>query len=57
MWKFREGNNDRDASGSLVAVEGKTNPTFSLGRSAPLFPVRGFSDELGMRWCQTTGPS
>jgi Tol biopolymer transport system component/tRNA A-37 threonylcarbamoyl transferase component Bud32 len=31
-----------DASGNLVAVEVKTNPTFSLGRSATLFSVAEF---------------
>src|SRR3989441_10256886 len=33
----------RDASGDLVAVEGHTNPPFSLGRSVALFPAAGFS--------------
>src|SRR2546425_6939148 len=33
----------RDASGDLVAVEGNTNPTFSLCRSCALFPAAGFS--------------
>jgi serine/threonine-protein kinase len=32
----------RDASGRLVAVEVKTRPTFSLGRSTPLFSAAGF---------------
>jgi serine/threonine-protein kinase len=32
----------RDASGRLVAVEVKTSPTFSLGRSTPLFSAVGF---------------
>ena len=32
----------RDASGRLVAVEVKTSPTFSLGRSTPLFSAAGF---------------
>lgn len=29
----------RDAAGNLVAVEVKTNPTFSIGRSTVLFPA------------------
>ncbi|MEY2457718.1 MAG: eukaryotic-like serine/threonine-protein kinase [Acidimicrobiaceae bacterium] len=33
----------RDASGNLVAVEVKTRPTFSVGRSATLFPAAGFA--------------
>ena len=33
----------RDASGDLVAVQVNTNPTFSLRRSAALFPAAGFS--------------
>jgi serine/threonine protein kinase len=33
----------RDASGNLVAVEVKTVPTFSAGRSATLFPAARFS--------------
>ena len=32
----------RDASGRLMAVEVKTSSTFSIGRSAPLFPAGGF---------------
>jgi len=37
----------RDASGRLMSVEVKTNPTFSIGRSAPLFPAGGFvSDQF-----------
>jgi Tol biopolymer transport system component len=32
----------RDGFGSLVAVEVKTTPTFSLGRSTVLFPAGGF---------------
>jgi eukaryotic-like serine/threonine-protein kinase len=32
----------RDSAKNLVAVAVKTNPTFSLGRSAPLFPAAGF---------------
>ena len=32
----------RDASGRLVTVEVKTRPTFSLGRSTPLFPAAEF---------------
>jgi Tol biopolymer transport system component len=35
----------RDGSGRLVAVEVKTNPTFSLGRSTPLFPAAGFESD------------
>jgi DNA-binding SARP family transcriptional activator/Tol biopolymer transport system component len=33
----------RDASGDLVAVEVHTNPTFSLGRTAVLFPAARFT--------------
>jgi hypothetical protein len=33
----------RAASGDLVAVEVNTHPTFSLGRSAALFPAAGFT--------------
>jgi hypothetical protein len=33
----------RDASGNLVAVDVKTTPTFSTGRSATLFPATGFA--------------
>jgi len=33
----------RDASGNLVAVEVKTTPTFSAGRSTTLFPATGFA--------------
>jgi eukaryotic-like serine/threonine-protein kinase len=33
----------RDASGNFVAVGVKTRPTFSVGRSAPLFPAAGFA--------------
>jgi serine/threonine-protein kinase len=33
----------RDASENLVAVEVKTRPTFSVGRSATLFPAAGFA--------------
>jgi DNA-binding SARP family transcriptional activator len=33
----------RDASGDLVAVEVNTRPTFSLGRSAALFPAAGYT--------------
>src|SRR6266513_4822013 len=33
----------RDASGDLVAVAINTNPRFSLGRSAALFPAAGFT--------------
>jgi hypothetical protein len=37
----------RDASGNLVAVEIRTTPTFSLGRSMALFLAGGFaSNEL-----------
>jgi hypothetical protein len=32
----------RDGAGYLVAVEVKTNPTLSLGRSTALFPAAGF---------------
>jgi Tol biopolymer transport system component len=31
-----------DATGNLVAVEVRTNPTFSVGRSATLFSVKEF---------------
>jgi Tol biopolymer transport system component len=37
----------RDRAGELVAVEVKTIPTFSVGRSTPLFPARGFAS---MEW-------
>jgi hypothetical protein len=37
----------RNRSGELVAVEVKTIPTFSVGRSTPLFPTRGFAS---MEW-------
>lgn len=41
----------RDGSGNLVAVEVKTTPTLSLGRSTALFPARGFfSDEAGHQY-------
>jgi hypothetical protein len=33
----------RDGAKNLAAVEVKTNPTFSLGRTATLFPVAGFA--------------
>jgi Tol biopolymer transport system component len=33
----------RDASGNFVAVEVRTTPTFSAGRSATLFPATGFA--------------
>jgi hypothetical protein len=33
----------RDSSGNLVGVEVNSNPTFSLGRSATLFPAAGFA--------------
>ena len=33
----------RDASGDLVAVQINTSPTFSLGRSAALFPAAGYA--------------
>ncbi len=33
----------RDGAKNLVAVEVKTNPTFSLGRSMKLFPAAGFA--------------
>jgi hypothetical protein len=33
----------RDASGNLIAVGVKTRPTFSVGRSAALFPAGGFA--------------
>jgi serine/threonine-protein kinase len=33
----------RDGARNLVAVEVKTNPTFSLGRSTTLFPAAGFA--------------
>ena len=33
----------RDASGNLAAVEVKTTPTFSTGRSTTLFPAAGFA--------------
>jgi serine/threonine-protein kinase len=36
----------RDGAGYLVAVEVKTNPTLSLGRSTPLFPAAGFDSLL-----------
>jgi hypothetical protein len=32
----------RDGSGILVAVEVKAAPTFTQGRSTPLFPAAGF---------------
>ena len=41
----------RDGSGNLVAVEVKTKPTFSLGRSTPLFPASGFASEIGATVC------
>lgn len=41
----------RDASGNLVAVEVKTTPTFSLGRSTALFPAAGFrSNEFTLEY-------
>jgi hypothetical protein len=33
----------RDAAGNLVAVGVRTRPTFSVGRSATLFPAAGFA--------------
>lgn len=33
----------RDGAGDLVAVEVRTKPTFSMGRSTPLFPAAGFA--------------
>jgi Tol biopolymer transport system component len=36
----------RDRSGYLVAVEVKTAPTFSLGRSTPLFPAGAFTSSV-----------
>jgi hypothetical protein len=35
----------RDGSGNLVAVEVKSTPTFSLGRSAALFSATSFAFE------------
>jgi dipeptidyl aminopeptidase/acylaminoacyl peptidase/tRNA A-37 threonylcarbamoyl transferase component Bud32 len=35
----------RDASGRLIAVEINTNPTFSLGRSTPLFSAAEFQSD------------
>jgi Tol biopolymer transport system component len=41
----------RDRSGNLVAVDVKTNPTFSLGRSTALFPAGGFaSEQVGLQY-------
>ena len=40
----------RDGAGYLVAVEVKTNPTLSLGRSTPLFPAAGFESLLLAPW-------
>ena len=41
----------RDGARNLVAVEVKTNPTFSLGRSTPLFPAAGFrSNEFTLEY-------
>ena len=36
----------RDANGNLVAVQVRTNPTFTLGRAAMLFSTRGFSSDF-----------
>jgi hypothetical protein len=36
----------RDGAKNLVAVDVKTNPTFSLGRSAVLFSTAGFAPYL-----------
>ena len=33
----------RDAAGNMVAVEVKTTPTFSLGRTTTLFPAAGYT--------------
>ena len=41
----------RDASGRLMAVEVRTNPTFGIGRAAPLFPAGGFvSNQLSTQY-------
>jgi len=41
----------RNRSGELVAVEVKTIPTFSVGRSTPLFPAGGFASlEWGLAY-------
>jgi DNA-binding SARP family transcriptional activator/Tol biopolymer transport system component len=41
----------RDGSGNLVAVEVKTTPTFSFGRTTLLFPASGFaSEKLGLQY-------
>jgi len=41
----------RDASGRLVAVEVKTSPTLSLGRSTPLFPAAEYlSDQFSPQY-------
>lgn len=41
----------RDASGGLVAVEVKTSPTLSLGRSTPLFPAAEYlSDQFSPQY-------
>jgi hypothetical protein len=44
LWSHRGGELFyRAASGDLVAVAINTNPRFSLGRSAALFPAAGFT--------------
>jgi eukaryotic-like serine/threonine-protein kinase len=46
----------RDRSGNLVAVEVKTTPTFSHGRSTPLFSAGGFSSgEWGLGYAVAPG--
>jgi hypothetical protein len=40
----------RDGAGYLVAVEVKTNPTLSFGRSTPLFPAAGFKSLVSAPW-------
>lgn len=40
----------RDGAGYLVAVDVKTNPTFSLGRSTALFPAAGFESLETAPW-------
>jgi hypothetical protein len=50
----------RDGARNLVAVVVKTNPTFSLGRTATLFPAAGFASyELNPQYAvrQTIGGS
>jgi Tol biopolymer transport system component len=37
----------RDGAGNLVAVEVKTTPTFSVGRSTALFPASGYYSSAG----------